>query len=194
MRMAIFEQQPDCTCDPDRLLDGKGHSVGCPWITTMLGEVVNSAGKPTGIRRQDALAMLDFLARVENSDEIMKMSGPSKDPWVAINAFLDLFDSPHNASELWVWSKFRWVFGRENQSSSTWKADDTLDELLGLVRKLSALAIKHSNVPRVRWLQRKRIERSVESATFAVLQRLGTMARNFEQWPDAIGFQQFKGH
>jgi hypothetical protein len=159
----------------------------------MLGEVVNSEGKPTGIRRADALSMLDFLARIENSAEIMKLAGPSHDPWVGIAAFLDLFDSPRNLSELWVWNKFRWAFGRAQGGADTWQADDTLDMLLSATTNLKDLSLQWHNRGSLRFLARRRIAKSIDSAQVRLFRILGMLLSNLEAWPDADGFKQWKG-
>jgi hypothetical protein len=189
-----YENQPICTCEADGIPGGCGHDLGCPVRRLMIAEVLNSEGRPTGIRRDDALSMLDFLARVENSTEIMKLAGPSRDPWVAIGKFLDLFDSPRNIDELWVWNKFRWLFGRGNSvASDTWKADDTLDALLAATIKLRDLSTQWHDRGRLRWLARRKLAAAIDVAQVHLFTILGTLLVNRDAWPELAAFAQWKG-
>lgn len=152
----------------------------------IIGEVINSEGKPTGVRRTDALAMLDLSARVESSDELMKLSGASQSWAVAINAFLDLFDAPHNVSELWVWNRFRAAFGGD-----TWKANDQLSLLVDSVKRLRTVTILWRNRSKLSWLKRRALKKDIGKAQASMLNNLAEIVENLDSWPDRDGFELF---
>jgi len=191
-REYVYKTLPACGCDPDRLLDGKGHS-DCDWLKEMLGEVVGADGRVTGVRRTDALAMLDLSARIENSTVLMYLSGPSQSWAVAINKFLDLFDSPHNVSELWVWRMFQWVFGRDGQSGNTWKAADRLEELTLAADQLHQLSIDWHNRSKLSWLARRKLAKECDRAQLTLFAILGELMTNWVCWPERADFEKFAG-
>ena len=180
----------ECTCAPGDIPGDCGHNLGCPVRRQMVGEVVNGEGKLTGVRIADALAMLDLSVRVENSPHLMRLGGPEQSWAVAINTFLDLFDTPTNISELWVWRRFAFAFGRDGCQFSTWRANDALDELLTAVEQIKKLSIEWANLGRLRWLQRRRLARAVDTAQVHLFQLLRELLRNSEQWPDRESFKK----
>lgn len=187
-----MKTEPSCTCNPDRLLDGKGHN-SCDWSKHILGEVIGSDGRPTGVHRADALAMLDLAARIENSTELMNLAGPSQSWSVAINKFLDLFDAPHNVSELWVWRMFQWVFGRDGTSGSTWKSADRLEELLTAAGHLHKVSIDWHNRSKLNWLSRRKLAKECDRAQLVLFTLLGELMTNWKRWPERADFEKFAG-
>jgi hypothetical protein len=177
-----------CDCNPDRLLDGKGHN-NCDWSKQILGEVIGNDGRPTGVHRSDALAMLDLAARVESSTELMKLGGPSKDWAIALNKFLDLFDAPHNISELWVWHRFCAAFAR----GDTWLANDNLDLLMAHVDQLSQLSAQWAKRSKLSVFARYRLSKQIDRAQVRLFSLLGEVQRNLRAWKDASDFATFTG-
>lgn len=166
----------------------ESHDLVPPMI---VGEVVNSEGKPTGIRTADALAMLDLAARIENSPELMKLSGPSKSWAVAINTFLDLFSEPRTVEELRVWQRFQWCFGREKQWASTWKANDTLNDILKALDVIKDLSVRWVNRSRLAFFERRRLRADIDVAERKLFTLWGEVVRNYERWPARESFERY---
>jgi hypothetical protein len=150
-------------------------------------EVVRPDGSLVGVRTADVLAMLDLSERIENSTELMKLGGPEKSWAKAINGFLDMFDAPNNISELWVWRRFSWAFGR----MATWDANDQLTALVVATQQLAVLSVEWHNRSVLSWFVRRRLEESINRAQVKLFSLLGVIAHNLKQWPDSDGFEKF---
>lgn len=153
---------------------------------TFIGEIVAKDGHPTGVRKSDVLAMLDLSTRVESSAEIMKLAGPAKSWHVGLNAFLDLFDAPHNVSELWVWNRFRHAFGGD-----TWQASDILDLLVEQFKQMLSVTVEWRNCSRLSWIKKRQLEKRTVKAAAALFTTLAKVVQNIQEWPDRDGFEQF---
>lgn len=97
-----------------------------PHVTDLVDLVDCLRCKGSGNMKTFAERERDIKEFIEASPHLKALQGDTGD-WraVALKA-LELFDSPHNLDQLWVWSRFVWIFGERN----TWAANSELESLL----------------------------------------------------------------
>lgn len=138
------------------------------------------------LRNRDECAAIALKDRVVNSPGLSNLAPEGR--WeVAISRALDLFEEPRNISELWVWSRFCWAFGRRD----TWAANAKFEELLKLVMLISENSVKLSTQPdnpkyndlvRTAYLLGEQLEAFLRD-----------IYRNDATWNDRADFMAFKG-
>lgn len=138
------------------------------------------------VRTRDECAAIALKDRVLNSPALSQLA-PEGHWEVAISRALDLFEEPRNISELWVWSRFCWAFGRRD----TWAANAKFEELLKLITLISDNAVK--------WVQRgpevavDDLEKNAVVLGDKLRNLLTDIYQNDFVWSDRADFMAFKG-
>lgn len=147
--------------------------------------------------------MSQLKAMVLESTELRKLIDSEEDWFRAVVVALSLFEQPRNIEQLWVWSRFVWVFGRRD----TWKANETLEAVLHLHsrgitwhRKLVDLQNELDNRSWFQFASRARLGAAIEEAeeVLEVINRkleeqFDTLLVNDNTWSDRSDFLAFKG-
>jgi hypothetical protein len=132
---------------------------------------------------------------------LQALAGPTNDWIEAALKGLELLEAPHSLDQLWVWSRFCWIFGARD----TWEANATVTQLLKERASLRALIQSYHEVTnamkRLHWwnISRRRmlkltarsLVKSMNVSTTIILGTLDTFADREKRWIDRDDFRAY---
>jgi hypothetical protein len=127
----------------------------------------------------------------------------SEDDWSApVLKALELFDSPHNMDQLWVWSRFVYLFGERDTWSANRELDSFLLEAANLLSLRAHYAQLQEQIESTSWWRFRTRSGIASKQTLAAnaiqksLYHLQMMLRNYidrdKRWIDAADFAAYR--
>lgn len=150
--------------------------------------IVDDDGNEQALSRNELLTLLkvkDFVLSNEAFERIVRFRG-----WLYVAlTLLDVFSTPSNIDELWVWRRFAWVFGE----GGTWDANRSLNQLLAVSRTVSKLSYSLDSLPWWRWLARRKLSKRLVRGRAQLDNFLAVSNRLSSNWCDLEAFAAFGG-
>lgn len=135
------------------------------------------------------MALLQLGERVMNSAVLSKLIAPGSNWLSAVHQALDLFEEPRNLSQLWVWARFVWAFGKRDE----WRADAALDQLFAPVTAMRELNSQLRALPRWSRAKRRKLERQIIAEGYKLARCVIEASDNDQAWSDRQDFLQYRG-
>jgi hypothetical protein len=154
----------------------------------LVGVFVDNDGNEQRLMRSEALLLSQLKEYTESFEEFRQLLNTKG--WVfVVMQMIELFSTPRNIDELWVWRRFAHVFG----DNRTWEANRQLNYLFELGFQTATAYHDWKNLPWWRVLARFKARRTFHRRDLALVNYV-CIARRFDsKWSDLESFCAYAG-
>jgi len=147
--------------------------------------------------RADAIALTAIVLRLRSIphfnrrfDAIESMpSWNGSCAWaIVLNEIIDRLQTDQALSELWVWSRFCWAFGKRN----TWEAARNFQGLLDLVKMTTESMLRLTRLHWYQWSERISERKHLHKLYASMGHCLGALYTNDCNWNDLESYRRFE--
>lgn len=157
------------------------------------------SGARESLTESELDTMVAIVRAIEGTEHLNAMGGEKRQWQVALEHMLELWRSPRNVEQAWVWSRFCWALG----DFKTWDANLQFNRLLAathervrLKRQFQELYTRKYSI--VRFIARRRLAKQMAKCLIDIQQNLGELDEmllrillNDQRWPDSESFARF---